>query len=245
MKKNLLFIICLVQAAVMHAQQSIQDIQYKAYLSEESLTLWKQAITASQAALNQRPGNDSLLFNLVLAQYGLMNATMRTQDEDTFDKYYSKAVESVDELMGRNKKWGELAALQSAIYDLKMGYSPMHGVVLGSKSSALIEKATRLSPLSPFVWKVYAASKFFKPEMFGGNIDEAIDAYKKSIQLYETKGPIRTNWLYLDTLAFLGQAYIKKGNKADALALLEKALKVEPNFNWVKNVLLPKAKSMK
>jgi len=245
MKKYIILLICLACAATVNAQ-SIQEIQYKAYLSgQEALTLWKQAVTACETVLSKKPNNDTLQFNLLLAQYGAMNATMRTKDEDTFDKYYDKAVKSTDELASRNKKWGDPMALQSAMYGLKMGYSPMQGMVLGSKSSGLVEKATRINPLSPFVWKVYATSKFFTPEMFGGDIDEAIDAYKKSIQLYETQELTKTNWLYIDALAFLGQAYMKKGNKADAIAVLEKALKAEPNFDWVKNALLPKAKSMK
>lgn len=239
-------IICLLFLAFAGNAQSFQDVQYQAYLSgDQALTLWKQAVTICQAAVDKNTGNDSVLFNLTLAQYGVMNATMRTKDEDTFDAYYDKAIDHIKPIIDRNKKWGDPMALQSAMYGLKMGFSPMQGMVLGSKSSSLVEKATKLSPDSPFVWKVYATSKYFTPEMFGGDLDEAIDAYKKSIQLFETKAMTKTNWHYLDALAFLGQAYIKKGNKTEAVATLEKALKAEPGFGWVKNVLLPKAKAMK
>jgi cytochrome c-type biogenesis protein CcmH/NrfG len=51
--------------------------------------------------------------------------------------------------------------------------------------------------------------------------------------------------MYLDTMAFLGQAWAKKGDRAKAIAAYENALKAEPNFSWVKYVLLPKVKSLK
>ena len=92
------------------------------------------------------------------------------------------------------------------------------------------------------VWKIYANSKLFTPEMWGGDLKEAIQAFEKSIALYEANpNDLPFNWFYLDTLAFQGQAYLKDGQRAKAISTYEKALKVEPEFAWVKNVLLPKA----
>ena len=82
--------------------------------------------------------------------------------------------------------------------------------------------------------------------MWGGDLDEAIAAYEKAIQLYESNpAALQFNWMYLDTMAFLGQALAKKGQSEKAIAIYEKALKAEPEFGWVKFVLLPKAKSGK
>lgn len=116
----------------------------------------------------------------------------------------------------------------------------MQGMFLGSKSSGLADKAIDLSPASPFVWKVYANSKFFTPEMFGGDLKEAIESYEKSVALYEASPTkLKSNWYYLDALAFLGQAYAKNGENGKAIATYEKAISVEPEFGWVKYRLLP------
>jgi tetratricopeptide (TPR) repeat protein len=230
-----------------NAQSYSDELQYKAYLSSDnSFLLWKQSVNAHQGALDKKPEDDSLRYNLVFAQFGLLNATLRTKDEDTFDEYYDKAVKLTDELIVHNKKWAEPQALLSALYGVKMAYSSIQGMVLGSKSNSLISKAKQLNPNSAFVWKVYANSKFFTPEMFGGDLDEAIESYTRCIQLYEAKPEaLKNNWHYLDALAFLGQAYVKRENKVEAIATFEKALKNEPDFYWVKNVLLPKAKALK
>ena len=106
-----------------------------------------------------------------------------------------------------------------------------------------MEQALKDSPSSPLVWKLYGNSKLFTPETWGGDIKEAIKAYEKSLRLFESvPEQIKNNWFYLDTMAFLGHAYMKDGNPAKAIIIYEKALAVESEFSWVKFGLLPKAK---
>lgn len=240
-----IFTLIMMATSWIVSAQNIHELQYRAYLNQEqSLDLWKQAVTESEAALKKNPTNDSLQYTLAFSRFSLLSATMRTKDEDTFDKHYNNTITLLEDIIAKNKKWAEPHALLSAAYGLKMAYSPMQGMVLGSKSSSLAEKAIKLNAQSALAWKVYANSKFFTPEMFGGDVAEAIKAFQKSIQLYENQK--QTNqWMYLDALAYLGQAYIKTEKKTEAIATFEKALKVEPAFGWVKHGLLPKAKALK
>lgn len=242
--KNLIAVTLLFIALNLQAQDATTMAMYQAYLGNDPGTFqeWKKAVHHRQQELSKNPVDPTLNYALLLAQFGLLNATMKTKDEDSFDEYYDATLETVEKITEVDKKWAEPYAIQSAIYGLKMGYSPMQGMILGSKSSGLIEKAKKLNNASPLVWKIYANSKFFTPEMWGGDIKEAILAYEKSIQLYEAKpDDLRFNWHYLDALAFQGQAYLKDGQRAKAISTYEKALKAEPLFFWVKNVLLPKA----
>lgn len=242
--KHLLTLTILLVALHLQAQDATTKAMYQAYLRNDPNTLqeWKKAVQHRQQELSKNSVDPTLNYALLLAQFGLLNATMKTKDEELFDDYYDATLETVEKITDADKKWAEPFAIQSAIYGLKMGYSPMQGMILGSKSSGLIEKAKKLNNSSPLVWKIYANSKFFTPEMWGGDLKEAILAYEKSIQLFEAKpDDLRFNWHYLDVLAFQGQAYLKDGQRAKAISTYEKALKVEPEFAWVKNVLLPKA----
>jgi tetratricopeptide (TPR) repeat protein len=227
--------------------QTPEEKIYRAYLSQQIETsLWKEAVSIRQAAAKKSPQDTRARFQLALAQFALISGTMRNQDEDLFDEYYDPLLDNLKAISEKDKNWAEPYALQSAAYGIKMGYSPMQGMVLGGKSDNLIEKAKRLDPNSALAWKVYANAKFFTPEMWGGDLDEAIAGYEKALQLYESKPEtLPYNWMYLDTMAFLGQALLKKGERAKAIAIYEKALKTEPEFGWVKFVLLPKAKSNK
>jgi tetratricopeptide (TPR) repeat protein len=227
-----------------NGQDATDERMYRAYLSPEKATdSWKQAVAERQAALQADPQNNQAAYSLALAHFGLLSGTMRFRDEDLFDEYYDATVDNLKSLISTNKSWGEPHALLSAVYGLKMGYSPMQGMFLGSKSNTLTEKARKFSPQSPLVWKVYANAKFFTPEMWGGDLAEAIEGYEKCIQLYESNPQqLQFNWIYLDALAFQGQAYLKNGDTGKAIETYEKALKAEPSFGYVRDVLLPAAR---
>jgi tetratricopeptide (TPR) repeat protein len=223
---------------------------YQAYLGAQDpqvvKELWKKVVSDEQTKMKSNPTDVKQQYALALSQFGLLSATMRDKDETLFEEYADKTEENLEAVIDADKKWSEPRALLSALYGLKMGYSPIKGMYLGPKSSNLIEKALKDSPTSPLVWKIYANSKFFTPETFGGDVKEAIRAYEKSIALYElTPSSIKNNWMYLDALAFLGQAYMKDGQSSKAVTVYEKALKTEPNFTWVKAALLPNAKKVK
>lgn len=237
MKTLLLLFVFTISSLLGFAQGD--PTSYHAYINSSQKAIWKKEVQEKKAAAKN---DKQTQFELALSQYGLLASTMADQDEDMFDDYYDDTVDNLEAIIKANKSWGEPKALLSAVYGLKMAYSPMMGMFLGSKSGNLIEKAKEQSPQSPLVIKLYANSKFFTPEMFGGDLDEAISSYNKCLQLYEAQpNQLVYNWLYLDALAFAGQAYLKKGEKEKARQLFEKALEIEPEFMWVKHGLLPKA----
>lgn len=218
---------------------------YRAFLSNTNYKeLWKKEVEAKQSHTKSDPADSKARYELAIVHLGLLSATMRDKDEKLFDQYYDPAVSNLKTLIDKEKKWAEPKALLSAIYGLKMGYSPWQGMFLGSKSNSLIDKAKELSPQSGLVWKVHANSKLFTPETFGGSLSEAISSFEKSIRCYESNpAELKFNWMYLDALAFLGQAYVKNNEPRKAIETYEKALTVEPEYGWVKYSLLPKAKA--
>lgn len=248
--KIILTILSLMVAAVV--QNNAQSVKpgggsYEAYLGSADVAtvknMWKSVVAEAQTEYGKNEKSSEHLFLLCLSQFGLLNATMRDQDESLFDDYIDDAEENIETLIEMNKKAGEPKALLSALYGLKMAYSPWKGMYLGPRSGSLIEDAKAQAPGSALVWKLYANSKLFTPETFGGDIKEAIRAFEKSISLYQADPEsARQNWFYLDTIAFLGQAYMKDGQTLKAIAILEKALTVEPQYAWVKMQLLPQAK---
>ena len=247
--KNLVFIsllmltLGLASLSLAQSPASIDSLMYHAYLSN-SQELWKEAVEQASGAI-QLNTNEEALLQLAKARFGLMSSTLAKQDEALFDSHYEATVEQLLSMQNKYSSQAEAFALLSAVYDFKMAYSPWQGVLLGPKSSRLIEKGKKLEPESPLVWKIYADAKQHTPEMFGGDIEEAIESYKRALRLFESNPEtLQNNWLYLDTLAWLGQAYQRKGNKALAMATYEKALAVEPDFRWVRRVLLPKALSL-
>jgi len=238
--------LCLAFAQPANAQVN-DPATYNAYIATGDVAvtnaLWDKVVAEKQEAFDKKNSDPTLRWNLALAQYCLMANTMRSRDEDRFGKYYKITEDHLQTLSKDEKMKAEANAILSAVYGVKIAYSSMMGMTLGPKSGGLVDEALKLAPESPLVWRIEANSKMFTPSMFGGDMNEAIKAFEKSITLFEKQpGNLKTNWLYLDTHIFLGQAYSSEGQTAKAIAIYEKVLKLEPNLSWVKNELLPKAK---
>ncbi|MEJ1240928.1 hypothetical protein WBG78_22470 [Chryseolinea sp. T2] len=241
-----LSIVLTIASSIDCTAQSLESnpAAYQAYLSRsttDAQKAWVNVVTTAEADAKTTPTDDTK-FKLALAHYGLLNATMRSMDEATFKKYIDGAVINLESIKGMHA--GEAMAVLAAVHGLQMAYDPSKGMFLGPKSSSLLSKARKSDPDSPLVWKLYANSMFHTPEAYGGDVVEAITAYEKALSLYNTqKEKTRDNWIFLDTMAFLGQAYVRHNDPSRATAIYEKALAAEPSFGWVKYNLLPNAQA--
>ena len=233
--KNLLalLLILALSSTVLYAQQ-FEKMAYQAYLTNNK-SLWKQLVSERQKAYDSNNSKENL-YLLCLDQHGLLNATMVDQDEDTFDNYYEALKDNLEELIESHYQEANARALLSSVYGFEMGYSSWKGMFLGGKSSSQIEKALNMEASSPIVQQLYASSKFFTPEMFGGDKNLAVSHFEKSVALYE-QGETSNNWRYLDALAWLGQAYKKTGQTEKARETFERALATEPSYGYARHLL--------
>lgn len=225
--KTLITVLLLGIAGSLHAQTS-KEAQYGAYLTA-SKSMWERSVILAE----KESGAKS--FEKAVAIYGLLSNTMATQDEETFDDNLDLAVDLLKELIEKEDS-GEAKAVLSSIYGLVMAYSPMKGMLYGSKSSSLMDEAMKSDPQSPLVHKLYAGSKLYTPKMWGGSPEKALEAYEKSITLYE-KLDTSNSWMYLDTLMGQAMAQKKLEKDEDAIATLNKIIELEPDHNWAKSVL--------
>jgi tetratricopeptide (TPR) repeat protein len=235
---SLFIISTLISAATM--SQPVNDLMYQAYITQKK-ELWKKSVELATVEFKQKTTDAHAHLSLGVAQYGLLLNTMSTEDEDLFDDYISATKDRLEEIIDRPSTAAEGKGLLSAVLGLQMAYSPMKGILLGGKSSNLATEAKELAPTSPLAWRFYGINKLYTPSSFGGDIKEAIVALEKSIALFESTS-ISKNWLYLDTLALLGQAYTKAGEKTKAIVTFEKAIAAEAGFTYARS-LLAKAKN--
>ncbi|WP_258100978.1 tetratricopeptide repeat protein [Marinoscillum pacificum] len=201
---------------------------YQAYVSN-SQTIWQRVIDQSTESSYER----------ALAQYGFLNSTLSEMDDEAFHRYYDETIDLLDELIDSETKIAECKALKSSIYGFELAYNSYKGMFLGPKSSSLISDAYGMDGDNPLVVKLYATSKLYTPEMFGGDPELAVTEFERSVKLFENKSDTTHNWLYLDALAHLGLACQKVGDHNKALTVFKKALQSEPDFGWVKYGLAP------
>lgn len=206
------------------------------YLNSE--TLWLSLINE----LEQSPrleGDRELQYALVECYYGLAGVYMSTYDGDKGVPLLEKAVKANSKLIKQDSKNANYHAMQSALYGMQIGFSPMKGMFLGSKSDRHVEKAIELDPNNGFAWSQGASGYYHTPSMFGGDIKEAVRHYQKAVELLGSEGELESNWLWLEAMTWLGQAYQKNGQVTEAKQTYERALEVFPGFAWIQKALLP------
>ncbi|UII27207.1 tetratricopeptide repeat protein [Fulvivirga maritima] len=236
-KTSLLIFFCLTTFFNLAlAQSDLNKLAYKAYITEDK-DLWKEVVEKRQNLYNNDKSGENL-YQLAMAQYGLLNNTRVDKDEDLFDEYYDEILENIDDLLDQEYEKANAYALRAAVYGLETSYSGWKGMFLGPKSSSNLSDAKEEDYSSPFVWATYGSAKLFAPSMFGGDKEEGIKSFKKAVELYE-KAQLQQDWRYLYALAWLGQAYYRTEQPEKAKEIYKKALKAEPNFQWVKDDLLP------
>ncbi len=216
----------------------VQALFYRGYLTA-SKAPWEQAIQKIEqdASLN----NIDKLTVLTEAQTGLLVYALANQDEATYEKVADLLKENLETLLKQNETDARSLAKMARLNGATMAFDHWKAMYLGPQSEKLVGRALQAEPESPEAWMQRGGSLLFTPEMFGGDVDEAVVAFEKAVQYYEAQPNHASDWQYLDALAWLGQSYQKADRSAEAVAIFQKALKVEPDFGWVKYTLMPQA----
>jgi tetratricopeptide (TPR) repeat protein len=133
-------------------------------------------------------------------------------------------------------------ALLAGCYGQMMGMDPMKGMSLGPKSSTAMEKAKDLAPKNPRVWIISGTQDYFTPSMFGGDKERALKKFKKAARLAEQESvddPLMPSWGHAEAYTWIGVAQMNAERYKKARTAFERALALNPDYGWVKHVLLP------
>ena len=138
----------------------------------------------------------------------------------------------------------ETHALLSSVLGQMIGADASLGMTLGPLSGQEMEAAVAAGPLNPRVWILRGISSFYTPEEYGGGVSIAETQLNRAVALLAVDHPVspEPSWGHAEAYAWLGQVLQKENKTADAAAAYNKALALEPNFVWVKTVLLPSLK---
>jgi tetratricopeptide (TPR) repeat protein len=142
----------------------------------------------------------------------------------------------------------EAQALLASCYGQLAGTGMMNGMKYGGKSSTLMDETLRAAPNNPRALLMSATSLYFKPAMFGGDKKKAVEQWQRAAQIFDQeaeakKSPnpvVEPDWGHDEVYAWLGQSFVDEGNADAAKASYERALEINPEYSWVKYVLMPK-----
>jgi len=119
--------------------------------------------------------------------------------------------------------------------------SAFSGMRFGRRSNGLLARVLEQAPDEPHALYLSDMSQLMAPGPWGDK-DEGRRRLERAVERFETEAEESGSdpaWGFPEALAFLGLALHGEGDLVGACSTWERALAIEPNYEWVRLVLLP------
>lgn len=218
------------------SQNAYRDSIYKAY-SRGKMDKWLQIMNACEKNIDRKNTEEKL--ELISYYYGYTARLIGAEEYDTAEIYIDKSEKIIDALLEKSPENPTLLAYKGAYIAFTIGISNFKAVYLGPKSMKYINKSIELDPNNIQGNIEKGNSMYYRPAVFGGDKKEAIAYYVNAVKNFEKQKLVVNNWMYINTMTALGQAYEATDQIQLAKSCYEKIIKIFPNFMWVEDELYP------
>ena len=215
-----------------------KKISKEAYLKFDKV-LFLKSNGLLERILSAEPSNAEARYYLAYNQYRLLVIAMEKKEKDLSGLYYKSAIENAKKVSRVKKYKSDGDVLLAAIYMMKLSSDKSEAPVISAKIYSLLKEAQLSDSTNPRVYLIRGIMRIYTPPMFGGSIDSAIKNFDMAISLFNKNTRKTIDWGYVETLAWKGQALIRKNKYRLAKKTYDQALEVEPEFGWVRYNLLP------
>jgi len=210
---------CLAQAADPMLEQGLS------LLEDGRTTLDGAALTRAQDYFGKltRQNADRALFFYELARVNFYRCEAYSAhgDKKNAEHALDAAIENVQQSLKLNEKSADAHSLLGDLYGRKIsfGMAMFAGPKFGPKSQAEDQRALELDGNNPRVFASLGRRYLNAPKMFGGDVEKAIESFRKSTQLDPR---------FDETYVWLAIALRKKGDATGADQDLQEALRLNP-----------------
>lgn len=246
MKRQLFLpFLLLISALPVLAQQADSLIlEGKALIRQAAQTNDAEALLQARAILLRvtHDADHAALAHYYLARVEEQQMNFNRGDKDTVLEHLNQGLDHLEAATEADPQFADAYALLGSLLGQKAGYQPMRSMFLGPKSDRMFEKALDLEPENPRVVLLKAVSHYYKPRMFGGSRRKALEGFEHAAALAEVAAyddPARPDWGHADAYAWIGLAHMDADRPEQAQAAFDQALRIDPDYAWVKYVLLP------
>jgi tetratricopeptide (TPR) repeat protein len=214
----------------------------KAGIKKNDTTMYLEAHKIFERLLQSNPSDSLAKYYLSYTEYLLISSGLGKKKNPYVDKYLDSATIRLESIKSVKNLESEKNALLAGFYMMKISISPGEAPMLSMKIDGLLYKAQETNPDNPRVYYLFGIMKAKTPVMFGGNPEEAINFFKKSIALFEKTPTVdekMPDWGYMESFAFLGMTLTEQKEYDEAEFFYKKALDIDPDYGWIKYRLLP------
>lgn len=171
---------------------------------------------------------------MVKAMYGLIGYEIGAKNKDLARVYVNKADDYLDKLLDKYPDNAQLHAIDGAVYGYKIALAPYKAPFLGPKSMWHIDKAIELDPSEPMGYIEQGNSLQYRPAIFGGDKNEALECYQKALKLMFAQSDLKCNWQHLLLRAFILKSLYELNRTKEAETFLESMKKDYGSMDWIK-----------
>lgn len=212
---------------------------YEAYITGD-MEKWEETLSFSIIYYHQTK-DPEFLEQFIIGSYGFVPYLIEQEEFTKAKEYIEKANSAILFLENENKV--KYLSFKGAFIAFEIGIDIYKAIYLGPRSMAYINESIELNIENPYGWLEKANAEYHMPRAFGGSYEDALKYYQKSINYFENQEEISHNWIYLNTQVWMAKTYEKLGQDQEAIAIYKRLLSLVPDFNWVKNELLPELNS--
>lgn len=236
MKKTIFLLFCLLVSASVVSQNTAQKIVH-CYVYQD-IVGWKTIIDSLEALPNKTVEQRAEVLNY---EYGYVAWRLSKQYENKKEAevYLNKAYDNLHALPQTDAYKSLIAAYEGAFVGFQIGLSPIKAPFIGLKSVEYVKMAVQADDANYFAHIQYGNVLYYMPSTFGGSRKEAIEHYLKAKNLMVSKGVHQNNWLYMNLLLTLADAYKKDQNWLKVKDCYDEALQLQPDYPYIVNQLYP------
>ena len=225
------------------AQESHNYTQrlYETYVNDQ-MQEWERIIANMEEAYEDT-GDGPLLYELCFAYYGYIGYLISLEEDKLAKNMLNKAMKRTKQLEEIMEEKPEVLALQGALIGYRIILSKFSSMFLGPKALRYIKAAYETGDNCFNCQTEMGNMKFYTPKFLGGSKPEALPFYEEAVKIIENSR-LKTDrdWIYMNTVLLLANAYKETGQMDKACALYENLLAYEPRAQWIREDLYSKCK---
>lgn len=222
--RGLLVIACLGAAGVCLGAEDLSKLRDR----QDQAALEKNA-AALHAAAEKANNNANAWYESAIAYSFLAEVTYEKHDKGGSQRAAESGVRDAEKAIAINGGVGDYYRVMGTLCGQVIPANPIMGALsYGKRAKEALDKAIEMDPKSAKAHVAHGVGFYYLPTSFGGGADNAIKDYKQAVAL-DPKNAEAYLWM--------GVAYAKQHQNAQARDAFSKSLQLDPDRLWTKEQL--------
>jgi tetratricopeptide (TPR) repeat protein len=188
----------------------------------------ERSVAELSAAAEKASGDADAQYRLALASSYLAEIALELRDKAAAERAAKTGIAAAERAVALKPDNAEYFRVLGTLYGQVIPANVLLGISYGKKAEDAIAKAIALDGKSAQAYLARGIGNYYKPEMFGGGAEPAIQDLRRAIELKPTSA---------EAYLWLGLALRKMHHNAEAREAFAKSLELNPARVWTKQQL--------